>query len=523
MKKGIIPLIKIAAILLTGTVALTACHKTPSTPPVVGKNNGVLEKAIGETVPKGRYNAPQTWKATYTHGKLTVNIDATIETPDINEYPVLQVAPDALTQDKVNNLVKVLMQGKTIYPIRDTSMSSNGDDMTKSEILQEIADLEAGTNSGMKASDPAEYAKEIQPQVASLKAKLASAPDTIEQKPSDGKLTAIVNPVIALQELENWEGGDTSSADDDTAKYPDYMGLNVEADVGKPNPATLTIQKSPDDTDDKITFNGGIIANKSWQTTADPPKLTITSDQGADVARKAIADLGLTNMKLAVTTQSQDKYAYYFTHTVQGLPMNYAADPINRFRMGGASNTAAQQSSSSSSQSGGSQDDLSYAEPWPNETLEIDVDDGGVTWLYWNCPEKIGKTITKNVAVLPFDQLEQIFAKDMEYEGVFTGIMDSSVVARTVNITKISLGLVKIPVKDHPGTYMLVPAWDFYGSCSDKEAADVQDPNLNANHELVYNTFYTSYATINAIDGTLIDRTNATNMLRATNQISASK
>jgi hypothetical protein len=105
---------------------------------------------------------------------------------------------------------------------------------------------------------------------------------------------------------------------------------------------------------------------------------------------------------------------------------------------------------------------------------------------------------------------------------VFT---DDSVMSRTVNITKISLGFVKIPEKDHPGTDMLVPAWDFYGTCTDKMSAKDQDPQLNANHESVYNQPYTSYATLNAIDGTLIDRTENGGGAAtiATNQISASK
>jgi hypothetical protein len=382
MKKSILPSIKITAVILAGTFALTACHKTPSTPPIVGKNNGVLEKAIGETAPKGRYSAPQTWKATYTHEKLTVNIDAKIETPDVDEYPVFQVTPDVLTQAKVDNLVKVLMQGKTIYPIRNTN--ENGDDMTKSEILQEIANLEAGTNSDMKAADPAEYAKEIQLQVAALQGKLATAPDTIERKPSNGKLAAIINPVIAQQEPNNWEGGKTSSAvDDDAAKYPNYMGLNVEADFGNAYTATLTIQKSPDDKDDKITFSSGVNGKSSSAAAyTPPPKLTMTSDQGADAARKVVSELGLTDMRLAATTQFPYLYSYYFTHTIQGLPMDYTVDPMGRFRIGREGDASVQKSSSSTSSEGsGDQSDLSYIEQWPDETLRIDVNNTGACYL----------------------------------------------------------------------------------------------------------------------------------------------
>lgn len=522
-------LVKISAVLLAGALMLTACDKTPSTPPVVGKNNGVLEKKLTETAPKGRYNAPQSWKASYTHGKLTVDIDATIETPDVDAYPVFEVAPDELTQDKVDQLVKVLMQGKTIYPYRQTD--GDGDNMTKSEILQEIAYLEAGANSDLKKSDPNAYVAFIKSRVDTLNKKLATTPDNIERKPSDGKLTAIVNPTIALQEQFNWNANTSRPVDSDPAKYPNYKGLNVEADLGNNHPANLALQKSPDDKDDRISFSSGSIVTKSlmaaWET---PPKLTIPWEQGAQTAKKLVADLGQNDMKLVETSPpaqtGADAYAYHFIRTVQGLTLNYRDNPSDRYRIGGGDDASAQQSSSSSGTGGGSQSDPAYAQPWTDETLEIDVDNTGVRFLYWNYPEKVGKAITKNAELLPFDQLEQIFAKDMEYQGVIADDPLGLVVSRTIHITKISLGLVKAPVKDHPGTFMLVPAWELYGDCTDKMSDKVQNTELDANHEYVYSsTPYTSYATVNAIDGTLIERASmsGTGAISPTNQISADK
>lgn len=420
------------------------------------------------------------------------------------------------------------MQGKTIYPYRQTDGS--GDNMTKAEILQEIAYLEAGKypngqDSDLKASDPAAYAAFIKPQVDALNKKLATAPDTIERKPSDGKLTAIVNPTIALQEQFNWNADTSRPVDSDPAKYPNYKGLNVEADLGNNHPATLTLQKSPDDKDDKIAFSSGSIVTKSlmaaWET---PPKLTIPWEQGAQTAKKLVAALGLNDMKLVETgppTQTgADAYAYHFIRTVQGLITNYTENASDRDRIGGGDDASDQSSSSGSGQNGGASAP-SYAQQWPEEALEVDVDNSGARWLWWSYPEKIGKAVTKNAALLPFDQLKQIFAKDMEVQGVFAD--DPLLEARTIHITKISLGLVKIPVKDHPDSYMLVPAWELYGGCTDKVSDKVQNPQLNANHEQVsQSTPYTSYATVNAIDGTLIERTSGGSFTYlATRQISA--
>jgi hypothetical protein len=493
MKKNIIPSIKIAAVVLVGTLALTACHKTPSTPPVTNKNNGVLESRLAQTAPTGRYDAPQTWKATYTHEKLIIDIDATVETPDVTRYPVYQIAPLDVSQDLTNKMVKVLMQGKTIYPIRDMNK-----DMTKAEILQKIADLKAGKNSDMHTADPAAYAKFIQPQVEQLEARLATAPDTIVRKPSDGKLGPL--DVVPASSLLNPDSSSSETSSNDGLQK--YTGLFAEADLGQPNLATLRIQKSADDKDESVRFENG--RNVLYTDVSKLPVLTISADQGAAIAQKAVAELGLTDMKLAATDTATLNYIYHFTQTMQGIPMNYTDIPLNEYRMGGASVINGIMGEDSSSSSESDLQDAIYSEPWPEESLSVSVDNTGLAEFIWLRPEKIGKTVTQNAALLPFDQIEQKFAKAMEYEGVFTN--DPLVESRTIQITKISLGLARIPQKDHVGSYLLVPAWDLYGTCTDKMSDKGKDPDLGPNHEYVYNQSNVSYATINAIDGTVIDR-----------------
>lgn len=502
LRKRIVSPIGIAAAVLAGALALTACDLTPSTPPVTNKNNGMLESQLTQVAPQGRYDAPPNWKATYTHAKLTVDIDAAVEAPDVTKYPVYQIAPLDISQSLTDKLVKVLMQGKTIYPIRDMNK-----DMTKAEILQKIADLKAGKNSDMYTADPVAYAKFIQPQVAELEAMLSTAPDTIERKPSDGKLGPL--DVVAADSLLHQ--GSSSSASSD-AGLQKYTGLFVETDLGQANLATLQIRKSADVKDESVRFYSG--SNLSAQpgvggklpSVADlskMPALALPADQGAAIARKAVADLGLTDMTLAATDTGKNSYSFHFIRTVQGIPMNYTMVSLNRVG-GGSVVDSSGQDSASSSESGGSAD-AEYAEPWYEESLNVSVDNAGLAGFMWLNPEKVGKTVTQNAALLPFDQIEEKFAKAMEYEGVYTG--DVLLEHRTIHVTKLSLGLAKIPQKDHAGSYLLVPAWDLYGTCVDKETDKDHDANLNANHEYVYNGPDTSYATINAIDGTIIQRT----------------
>jgi len=85
---------------------------------------------------------------------------------------------------------------------------------------------------------------------------------------------------------------------------------------------------------------------------------------------------------------------------------------------------------------------------------------------------------------------------------------DTNIIGREIHITKISLGLAKVPRENDPNRGLLVPAWDFYGYSIDKYSQQEQGGyELNENNEYINNKFMNSYITINAIDGSVIERT----------------
>jgi len=85
---------------------------------------------------------------------------------------------------------------------------------------------------------------------------------------------------------------------------------------------------------------------------------------------------------------------------------------------------------------------------------------------------------------------------------------DTNIIGREIHITKISLGLAKVPRENDPNRGLLVPAWDFYGSASiNIHNRSRGGYELNENNEYINNKFMNSYITINAIDGSVIERT----------------
>ena len=124
------------------------------------------------------------------------------------------------------------------------------------------------------------------------------------------------------------------------------------------------------------------------------------------------------------------------------------------------------------------------------ESLCIIMDDEGCQDLYWYQPYDIVGTLQENYSLLPFDSVMQVARSILpltlaSYEREGTG-------ARAW-ITDIRLGYLRVMRPDQPDTLMLIPVWDFYGS-------------VTFNGSFVQNWACHSWLTINAIDGTIIDR-----------------
>ena len=124
------------------------------------------------------------------------------------------------------------------------------------------------------------------------------------------------------------------------------------------------------------------------------------------------------------------------------------------------------------------------------ESLCVIMDDEGLQDLYWYQPYDIVGTLQEDCSLLPFDSIMQVARSILpltlvSYEREGTG-------ARA-RITDIRLGYLRVMRPDQPDTLTLIPVWDFYGSVT-----------LGGSH--VQNWACHSWLTINAMDGTVIDR-----------------
>jgi hypothetical protein len=133
------------------------------------------------------------------------------------------------------------------------------------------------------------------------------------------------------------------------------------------------------------------------------------------------------------------------------------------------------------------------SEPWMYEKIRIFVDDDGKYAYMWNGPCTVTKIINDKATLLPFDQIKEIFANMILLKyGDYIG--DDASKSISINITKIRLGLVRVTEKDNNQYGILVPAWDFFGTYDEGNG-----------YPIGYDG-YESLLTINAVDGSIIDR-----------------
>lgn len=496
MKKWICAVMPLLLVL-----SMTACQPTPDKPVVGNKDTDkLIDKATGgissaaetglaakakEAKDTGKkltevLGAPKNLTKTLTSksSKITIDMNAAVEIPDLSALPTLRVTKKSISQSDIEKLSISLLGGAPLYNVSSVTA------LTKGEIQAEILRLKE------------KLAKASKNEKAGIQSFIDKYEQVYKDAPESNESTKIPLSFTEKDGVDLIEGI-TDHAD---GKYKYFQAVNMaSADLFQVFYTCETSQYCLDlQNFYRPTGTGAASMGKSEidiNQINKLPALQTTKEQAQAMADNVVKVLGLNDFTCALNqavdggSQLRNRsmflrhaYELQYVRTINGAAMTYANNAEGNLDYRGAAKNAEETKKGSSS----------YAASWAPESITFLIDDTGIVNFRWQSPCEIKNTITKNTVLLPFSDISSIFdqmiyvkhADSRSYEK-----QDKS----TLNITKVKLGLMRV-LEQNKDTGLIIPVWDFFGSqTSEGSSYKNDDPSY-------------SFLTINAIDGSIINR-----------------
>lgn len=447
---------------------LSGCGAAQTNTPAETSVNQAMLLEKSAQPQESAYTFPEKFTGDWTgqEGKLTIHADAQVVAELGTALPTATVEPREFNQEDVDNLLKVFLKGEPLYSHVQTKQELQGH-------LDYINSPDWTSDPG-KPSDPASLEARRKELNAWYTAEIAKAP---EEKPilhgfsdsDDPKRiggTATVDGIKWEVSIRNdIDGGWTAAYIERTDyKYRDY-----------------SIQLPDASKEESIARGNALMQALGLQN------FVLTDAQQWSV--ELPGDNGIWRL--------------YYAPTVNGFPIAGARQDITQTHDG----TVYQdyQYWDYACKDSENPDTVS----WYLENILLDVGKDGVLCFAWTAPSTQPVVQQPQSALLPFEEIASIantmlpevivgpketpLTKLDQYNG-FETRMD-------VDITKVSLSLMRIRDKGFlQGT--IVPVWDFWGTSDWYDA----EPNAYGYQEKGMNYEYQPMLTLNAVDGTVVDR-----------------
>lgn len=454
MKKTIS--ILLCALLVMGVLA--GCQKTPESPIVVQKNLDKLVENFGQNGMEDdsqslatRLDVPEKLQMQLESkgGKLKINVDAFITLPDTNQMPMIRVGHAQFNEQDARRYADVLL--KDAMPLDPFHTPQ-----TKAQIQKSIASLQALKQRG--ELDKYESIEEIDAAIAKLMAEAIDAPDTFTPSEHVFNWPSPDEPPLSLR-----AASDSATVSDlyvgyesiEYCKNLDYSATMSAILVGiPPSDAIITRQKD-------LSRETGY-----------------TPEEAYTLALETISQLQIDNMicsgRRGFTFHQAEfsVYEFLFTREISGIPLTYTNDIGNQFAPNAVAKT------------------------WSYEKVRLFIDDTGVSYLLYNSPYEILETVSEEVNMLSFPEIQNIFER---MAPVVNNFYDEYGRECEMNIHEVKLGLMRITERNSKETGLIIPVWDFMGTYTYQE-------DLSGQMDTTMDDPYISILTINAIDGSIIDR-----------------
>ncbi|MFR5933704.1 MAG: DUF6034 family protein [Oscillospiraceae bacterium] len=427
---------------------LVSCQPTPDTSYIVGKNDGTLEEAINAT--------PRATQADNSNEEQSSDALA---------------VPDRVSKEYEDDTVKIAINATVVvHPARAYPVIRVEDEKLSQELAACFLDALIGNEELYNAKVPYtkdqlyaqmletiyhyqkgdwDYDASIQSEEDIRKMyaeQMESAPETVE---------------LLLIDRENLSDGFEARTNVGEG-FDKWISMLNDEELG------LTVR----------FYNNGDTLYRSYPKTEN--SIHITQHDAQQIANAFINRcFGNDVMKLFSYEKVQDNvssnddqflaHKFIYTRSIAGTPITYDD-------MGGQTTFSE-----------------AYSKIWNVEHVEVQINDQGISALKWDGAIKFVDVVNGSVLLKPFEEILENAVLQLKLTNPYQDI--HTIYGINIFISQIRLGYMRVHEKDSMYTSLLIPVWDFIGTTT--PGGKPMDDNAE---EYVL-------LTVNAIDGSIIDRT----------------
>lgn len=447
---------------------LSGCGAAQTNTPAETSVNQAMLLEKSAQPQESAYTFPEKFTGDWTgqEGKLTIHADAQVVAELGTALPTATVEPREFTQEDVDNLLKVFLKGEPLYSHVQTKQELQGH-------LDYINSPDWTSDPG-KPSDPASLEARRKELNAWYTAEIAKAP---EEKP-------VIHGFYDSDEPNEVSG----TATVDGIKWC----VSIRNNLG-----------------DFFT-NASIIREDYKYRDYDIPLPEASKEEAVAQGNALMQELGFDNFALVDAQQWSPQlpkdngvWRLYYAPTVNGFPVAGVRQDTTQTHDGTVYQDCWYWCYAASEES--NPDTVA----WELENIYLDVGKDGILSFDWTAPSTQPVVQQAQSTLLPFEEIASI-ANTMLPE-VIVGPKETPLTQldqyngfdtrMDVDITKVSLSLMRIRDKGSlQGT--IVPVWDFWGTLDWYDA----EPNAYGYQEKGMNYDFQPMLTLNAVDGTVVNR-----------------
>jgi hypothetical protein len=513
--------------------AFAACQATPEEGVVKSKKDDTFMDILIDTkegttaIPQKSTNTSEgniannmfadyttSWKGAFKVKpyNIQVDIDAEVITPVTDSLPVYKVAPAKITQEQVDGFLSSF--GEATYHLNINIKTKSYYEQAIIDAKQRIAEIP--NQDKYTKAEKEQLVQQHKNSIEYFKSFIKDAPETL----NDEIEPIFTNKYIIARDSEGGQAVDN----EDNGDRPEIVTAQEEYE--RTNTESINIKWTTDNIQmtldvlrsDSLLGNEFIFysANRNsvysgnataFKNTSDLKGLNTTYEEAKAMAEEAVSNLNMGYMMVAesgkIASYKGDinrydtnagytdfeklehndlAYIFYFTRSINGVNQTYCANSISYNQ---------------------------YAEPWEYVNFYVIVNDSGIVEINWRSTgSELGEQISDNSELLSFDEIQQIaeqqfsngnidFSRGFDDESDFSNLIEMN-----LKIDEVTLGYARVELSDGGG-YVMIPAWDFFGSYT---AIILADDKKSIKYSEQSEYYMQSYLTINAIDGSVIDR-----------------